>query len=192
MAVISVVCVFFTGARSSGFPVSAVGDLDGDGRKEEYLLTDHRLTVKEGEQYLWRSPRDWCVDSFVLGDADNDGTANLVITLWKTGSFGDVRPFWQTGEDASFKNHLFVFKLQGNTFKSVWCSSDLDRPIVSFKICDVNGDGLNELVVEEGQYRKAAQERYTLDQDAPVRTTIWKWEEWGFSLSSDEFLPTEY
>lgn len=181
LALILTACVLFSSQGDSGSPVRAAGDLDGDRRMEEYLLADHCLTVKEGEEYLWQSPQEWSIDNFVLGDVDNDGTVNLAISLWKTGSFGAVRPFWLTGEDTGYKNHLFVFKLIGNTFKSVWCSSDLDRPIVSFAVRDVNGDGLNELVVKEGQYRKTARKRYTLDDGAPARITVWQWEEWGFS-----------
>lgn len=185
LAVILTTCLFFLVAGGSGSPVRRVGDLDGNGKTEEYILADDGLTVREGEAYLWQSPPDWRVDSFALGDVDNDGTVNLVVSLWKRGSFGTLRPFWQTGEDESYKNHLFVFKLQDNMVKSVWCSSDLYRPIASFAIRDVNEDGLNELVVEEGQYRKVAGERYTLDPNALVRTTIWQWEEWGFRLSGD-------
>lgn len=169
-------------AGSIALTVRAVGDLDGDGETEEYILTDNVLTVTEGAKVLWKSSADWHVDSFVLGDVDNDGRDNLVISLWKKGSFGAIRPFWQTSEDAGYKNHLFVYKLQENTCKAVWCSSDLDRPILSFTIRDFDGDGLNELVVEEGQYRKVAGERYAPDPDGSVRTAVWQWEEWGFRL----------
>lgn len=159
-----------------------MGDLDGDGITEEYSLVDHCLTVREGEEELWQSPRDWRVDYFVLGDVNNDGMINMVMTLWKKGSFGSVKPFWLTGEDADYKNHLFVYRLKNKTMKQVWCSSDLDRPIVSLTIRDWDGDGLNELVVEEGQYRKIDGEHYTLDTNAQVRTTVWRWDEWGLSL----------
>lgn len=172
----------FPAPEGSDFRVHAVGDLDGDGITEEYSLVDHCLTVREGEQDLWRSPRDWRVDNFALGDADNDGTINLVIILWKKGSFGSVKPFWLTREDVDYKNHLFVYRLKNKTMKQVWCSSDLDRPIISLTIRDYEGDGLNELVVEEGQYRKIDEEHYALDTNALVRTTVWRWDEWGFSL----------
>lgn len=180
--VILAVAGAFAALGGSGHPLYAGGDLDGDGITEEYALVDHCLTVKEGERELWRSPGDWRVDTFALGDADNDGTTNLVLTLWKKGSFGSVKPFWLTGEDGDYKNHLFVYRLKNKAMQQVWCSSDLDRPIVSLTIRDCLGDGWNELVVKEGQYGKIDGEHYTLDRNAPVRTTVWRWDEWGFSL----------
>lgn len=171
----------FVLAGDSVSAVRAVGDLDGDGAPEAYSLAGGRLTVTEGRRILWRSDRDWRVDGFVLGDIDNDGAGELTLSLWKTGSFGTIKPFWHTGEDASYKHHLFVFRLREDTFRSVWCSSDLAHPIVSFAIRDVDGDGLNELVTREGRYRKVSGEGYALDPAQPSRTTVWRWDRWGFS-----------
>lgn len=64
--------------------------------------------------------------------------------------------------------------------KQVWCSSDLDCPIVSLTVQDIDEDDLFELIVEEGKYRKITGERYTLDRFAQVQTTVWRWDEWGF------------
>lgn len=172
--------LLFSGSGNPSSQICDAGDLDSDGKSEEYALTDHVLTVKEDGQDIWKSPKNYHVDSFVLGDINNDGKVNLVISLWKKGSFGEMRPFWHTDKDVSYKNHLFVYQLQENTFKPVWFSSDLDRPILSFEIRDVNGDDRNELVVAEGQYKKIAEERYAPNPKGQVRTTVWKWEEWGF------------
>jgi hypothetical protein len=179
LLVLLAVCLLFLAAGDSGPAVCA--DLDGDGDPEAYSLGGHRLIVTERGQVFWLSDRDWRVDGFALGDVDNDGADELVLSLWKTGSFGAIRPFWHTGEDVSYKNHLFVFRLREDTFHSVWCSSDLDNPIVSFSIRDVDGDGLNELITEEGRYRRVAAERYALDTGGPSSTTLWQWGQWGFS-----------
>lgn len=180
LAFLLITFIMFSVPTVSASPVFASGDLDGDGRMEEYSLESNVLSVREGEQTLWKSPEKWHVDRFSLGDADNDGTVNLVFSLWKKGSFGEIKPFWHDGEDLSYKNHLFVYKLDGDRFRPVWCSSDLPRPILSFEIKDEDGDGRNELVAEEGQYKKVSGERYTADPDADARTTVWQWEEWGF------------
>lgn len=161
---------------------TVTGDLDGDSNVERYLLDGHRLTVYEGDTLLWQSPREWRVDGFALGDVNHDGNVNLVMSLWKQGSFGPVKPFCENGPDRSYKNHLFVYRLTGDALQPVWCSSDLDHPIVSFEIRDVAGDGLNRMVVKEGSYRRIAGERYALDGKASTHTTVWKWDGWGFSL----------
>lgn len=180
LAFLLIAVIMFSGPADSASLIRASGDLDGDGKTEEYSLEDNALSVKEEGQMLWRSPRSWHVDRFALSDVDNDGTVNLVMSLWKEGSFGEAKPFWHDGEDVSYKNHLFVYKLEGNKFRAVWCSSDLYRPILSFDIRDDDGDGLKELVVREGEYKKVSGERYTADPDSVPRTTVWKWNEWGF------------
>jgi hypothetical protein len=174
--------LLFSGSRNSCTPIRAEGDLDGDGAAEEYVLADHVLTVKEGAQQLWQSPKGYHIDSFALGDVENRGKETLVVSLWKKGSFGEMKPFWHKDKDEDYKNHLFVYQLQDNVFKQVWCSSNLDRPILSFSIRDINGDGLNELIVEEGQYKKTSGEKYAADPKGKRRTAIWQWEEWGFRL----------
>ncbi|MDD3199682.1 MAG: hypothetical protein PHN73_05165 [Eubacteriales bacterium] len=171
-----------TDADDSAQLIIKTDDLDGDGIIEEYCLSEKTLTVRKDDQDLWKTPAEWQLGTFSLGDVNNDGKAELIFSLWKKGSFGKIRPFWHTGKDDSYKNHLFVYKLEKDMFKPVWCSSDLDRPILSIDILDINGDGQNELVVDEGQYRKAAGPQYSIDPDGLVQTYVWKWNEWGFSL----------
>lgn len=180
LAFLLITVAMFSTPADSASSVRASGDLDSDGKMEEYILENSVLSVKEEGLPIWKSSEGWHVDGFSLGDVDNDGTVNLVFSLWKEGSFGKAKPFWHEGGDVSYKNHLFVYKLEGNTFRPVWCSSDLFRPIVSFDIKDADGDGLNDLVVLEGQYKKVSGERYTTDPDSEARATVWQWEEWGF------------
>lgn len=146
-------------------------DLDGDGIPEKYTLRDGRITVLSGDRVIWRSPDNWWVDFFFLGDANNDGTPELNLLVWKEGSFGLYKPFWVKEEDSSVKNHLFIFKLEKGNFKPVWQSSNLDRPNYRIALIDLNGDGENELVVTEGSYTDPGKKEMTL----------WKWNGWGFS-----------
>ncbi|NQS76566.1 MAG: hypothetical protein HQP61_09060, partial [Peptococcaceae bacterium] len=65
----------------------------------------------------------------------------------------------------------FIFKLVDGVIKSVWQSSNLDRPNYDGILIDLNGNGKNELVVTEGDYA-----------DPRVRqTSVWQWNGWGFS-----------
>ena len=149
-------------------------DLDGDGVEENYSLRDGRVTVATAKGLIWQTPEAWWVDDFFLSDANNDGNSDFSLLVWKSGSFGPVKPFWINCEDKSIKNHLFVFKLINGTFRPVWQSSNLDRPVLAADIKDIDGDGNQELVAVEGSYT-----------DPSVRkVTIWRWKGWGFYLLS--------
>lgn len=176
--------------NTSDHLVIKADDLDSDGIMEEYCLSNGILNVKKDGRNLWETPPDWQVEYFSLGDVNNDGSTELVFSLWKKGSFGKIRPFWHAGDDNSYKNHLFVYKLEDDTFKPVWCSSDLDKPILSIGIIDINDDGLYELVVNEGQYQQPAFFRPFINISQSL--AVWQWNQWGFyklddSSSSDSY-----
>ncbi len=163
-------------------------DLDRDGQTESYVLKDMQLSVTQDGQELWRSPADWQVTAFVLADATNDGQNDLLLVVWKAGSFGRDKPFWVKDEDTRLSNHLFVLNLRQGQLKPVWFSSALDRPIQSLTVQDFNQDGKNELVVQEeptGEGRTP----WTRLRDrvlgypgsaAVDTTTYWQWQSWGF------------
>lgn len=147
-------------------------DIDKDGSPEGYSLHDGVLSVDSGSTTIWRTPGDWWVDDFFIGDANNDGITDLNLLVWKAGSFGPRRPFWIDGEDRSIKSHLFIFNLAGGSFKPVWQSSNLDKPNYGSVLEDINGDGKNELVVSEGDYGTPGERR----------VSVWRWNGWGFSM----------
>ena len=154
-------------------------DLVGDGVQESYTLRDGRIMVKDGSRIIWQSEDDWWVDYFFLGDANNDGILELNLLVWKEGSFGPYKPFWVEEEDLSVKNHLFIFKLEKDTFKPVWQSSNLAHPNYRAALIDIDGDGENELVAVEGSYTDPKQ----------AEVTLWKWNGWGFTrVDLDNFL----
>ncbi len=158
--------------------------MNENGVEETYTLSKHTLSITEGTKEIWTTPKEYSVDSFAFGDINHDGKLELVISLWKTGSFGKLKPFWHKQVNTDYKNHLFVYRIQENTAKQVWCSSNLDRPILSFQVEDWDKDGLKELVVREGEYQKTLFGRYRAVENHRARTAIWKWEEWGFYLET--------
>jgi poly-gamma-glutamate capsule biosynthesis protein CapA/YwtB (metallophosphatase superfamily) len=160
---------------NSALPDSQIttADLDNDNLLEIYSLNQGRLVVTENSQILWQSPVEWWIDSFVLADANHDGSLNLNLSLWKAGDFGSSQPFWIKENDPSVKNHFFVLNLVNNQIKIVWGSSNLDQPNCEFRFADLDNDGQEELIVLEGEYTDnfQCQGKYL---------AVWKWQEWGF------------
>jgi len=146
-------------------------DLNGDGLPEKYILRDGIITVWAGSRLLWQSPQNWWVDYFFLGDVNNDGTTKLNLSVWKEGNFGSCRPFWVEENDKSVKNHLFIFKLDGENLKPVWQSSNLDCPNYWAGLIDPDKSGENKMIVLEGSYTDPQKRKITL----------WKWNGWGFT-----------
>jgi hypothetical protein len=164
---------FFAGCADQ----TVVEDIDQDGNPKSYVLHNRRLSVYENNQLLWQSAEDWMVQSFVLADVNHDAVDDLLMVVWKRGSFGPNKPFWVLKDDLRFSNHLFLYNQQQDRMKPLWMSSALDRPIKTLKIADPNNDGKNELLVQEGSYSiygwiKAA---YTSPE-----FEVWQWKGWGF------------
>lgn len=151
--------------RHSPQTINLIEDTDGNGINETYTLKDKQVTVNEANCPLWQSPESWDIQQILLADADNEGQAELLMVVWKEGSFGSSRPMWLEGEtDDEYTCHLFVYRLIAGKMKPVWCSSALDRPIKALKATDTDNDGSLELQVRESL----------------TTITTWQWQGWGF------------
>jgi len=153
---------------------SEKADLDKDTKREEYILENGKLKIVQGNKIIWESPSEWWIDDFVLADSNNDGTTDINLSVWKSGDFGNSKPFWVKENDMSIKNHFFVFGFDNGVMKPIWQSSNLDTPNCEFKITDVDGDGKNDLVVIEGDYSQKP-------MCSGNYVAVWKWNDWGFS-----------
>lgn len=150
------------------------GDLNNDSNLEIYILENGKLIIEEDLKTIWHSPTNWWVDSFTLGDSNNDGVRDLNLSLWKAGDFGSSKPFWIKENDMSVKNHFFILDYVDGKFREIWGSSNLEAPNCQFDIKDIDGDGKNDLIVLEGEYS----ENYIC---IPKYEALWKWNGWGFS-----------
>ena len=143
---------------------------------ENIVFIDDSVFVYEDDELIFRTDKDWKVTSLIVDDVDNDGMEELVMHLWKKGSYGNSKPFWEEGEDDSYKMHLFVYDLVDGEVKQLWHSSNLPFINDDFRVYDIDKDGKKELIVLERPYldeRKHFKESYV---------SIWEWNEWGFYL----------
>ncbi|MFY9118766.1 MAG: hypothetical protein WAO57_00410 [Syntrophomonadaceae bacterium] len=154
-------------------------DSDNDGQLETYQLANEQVTVEMDDTTIWQSEPGWKVTDLVLADVDDDGQAEMLLVLWKYGSFGISRPMWMEGEDREYSNHLFVYRLVAGRMKPVWCSSAIEYPIVHLQVADYDGDGRQELLVTEGP---SAGLFYSIRSLFYQNETIWQWQDWGFTL----------
>lgn len=137
---------------------SALCDLDGDGRAEELVLEGRRLRLLLDGRELWRTERSWKVEDFLTGDIDKDGRPELLLLVWKRGSFGESRPFWVERDELCYSQHIFLFRWDGESPVPLWMSSRL-RPEVS--AWAMRPDGSLSIVTPAGE------------------ETLWGWRSWG-------------
>ncbi len=160
---------------------SETHDLNNNGIPEEYILEAWRFRIVEKDLVIWESPVDWQVTAFTLGDANHNGNKELLLVVWKRGSYGEDVPFWITEDDENMRCHLFMFHLTGAKLKALWMSSALHRPINTLQITDINEDGRNELIVQEGSYSFLSK-LINPDNSSP---SLWQWHSWGFYRLDD-------
>lgn len=164
-------------ASGSTLPTRSLqSDLDGDGSIESYLLSDGTFTISENGQQKWHSPSHWQVQWFTLGDIRNCQQDEILLVVWKQGSFGRNRPFWLKADSHKNSSHLFIYSYRQDLPRPVWMSSALDKPIKECSVVDINHDGLKDLAVKEGEYTQRSFPGTVTTQE----TTFWQWQQWGF------------
>lgn len=115
-----------------------------------------------GAAFDYASPPDWAVADCFVCDLDRDGADELMLHVWKRGSFGTHQPFWQKPDDkARCTEHLFIYDwdLQRESrLVPLWMSSQI--PVQGQKIT----------VIEAGIIRIEAPDG---------KESLWQWGSWG-------------
>ncbi len=75
--------------------VELEADVDADGVPELLRLRGRRLLVAKGDRTLLETDADWQVSDALVADFDDDGVVEVAALLWKRGSYGSSRPFWE-------------------------------------------------------------------------------------------------
>ena len=141
-------------------------DLDGDGAQESLVAVGeaHDVRVLVGGMAVFASPDEWRVFDAHVCDLDGDGADELVFLVWKQGSYGPYRPFWESGTDDAWSQHVFVYGMRAGKIAPIWMSSALG----SYVACEwMEPDGTLVLEAPDGGL------------------TSWRWGSWGFKLVSE-------
>lgn len=75
----------------------------------------HRFTKRDQSEHIWKTPADWQVQDVLVMDIDRDQSEELVLLVWKHGSYGRHLPIWEEKNDIRLEQHIFIYRLQKNT-----------------------------------------------------------------------------
>ena len=138
--------------------VTVEADLDGDGATDELCVERRKLSVSDAVGRGWHSGGDWLVQDALVGDINHDGVPELVLLVWKRGSYGSQRPFWVERDEWDFSQHIFIYQWRDGRPKALWMSSRLPLSVAAFSL---DAKGTLTVVTPEGE------------------TSRWVWLSWG-------------
>jgi hypothetical protein len=141
----------------SGLFWSGAIDLTGDGQLEIVRRAGEQVTIYLEGAAVWQSPAAWRVVDVALGDPNDDGRNELFLALWRADPDGFER------------SQPYIVGYRGGEYKLLWGGRPVTSPILEVELGDVDGDGVQELVVLE-------------DQGDAQSIAVWRWQGWSFSL----------
>jgi hypothetical protein len=133
-------------------------DLTGDGVPEPVRRERDQVVIYGDGTETWRGLPEWRVVDLALGDPNDDGRGELLLALWKPDVEGVPR------------SHPFIVGYRQGAYRILWGGSAVADPICEVELGDVDGDGVQELIVLEERR----------GDDCAV--TVWRWHGWGFTL----------
>lgn len=105
--------------------------------EKSFPYEDARVTLEKGRlelEGLWRTPWDWSVQDVLCDDINGDGKEELVLLVWKHGSYGKHLPFWVKHNDIRLEQHVFIYQWEEsreNKLRALWMSSALGMEVQS-------------------------------------------------------------
>ncbi len=127
-------------------------------------LEDRCMKLLVNERTCFVTNRDWFVQDVLCQDINCDGMDELVLLVWKHGSYGDHLPLWVKHNDIRLEQHIFIYQWDSsreNRLKPVWMSSTLGYEVST--IARGTDDGL-------------------IVTDREDKSLLWRWEDFGLKL----------
>lgn len=127
-------------------------------------LNKGRLKLCAQETVVYQSPPEWIVADCFMTDIDHDNSDEILLHVWKPGSFGEHQPFWREKEDKTiYSEHLFIYE---------WDIERTDRLDPKWMSSAMPVEGRRIVVEEDGKIHVIS----------ATEETIWMWEGWGLVL----------
>lgn len=118
--------------------------------------------VLTSDNELYRTDEEWITVDFFVFDLDHDNYDEVMLHVWKPGSFGDFQPIWMENDNSDeYSEHLFIYEWDMNR-------SDRLDPIWMSSAMPVKGQQI--IIEDEGVIRIHAPDG---------SETRWCWESWG-------------
>ena len=136
--------------------------------KAEILLKRKHLSVnlKGGGDSgtVWESEDEWLVSDCLVGDIDHDDEDEIILLVWKRGSYGRFKPIWVEEDDKSWSQHIFIYDFideRDDRLKPIWMSSEMGIEASDIKLDE---EEALHIITPEG------------------KDTVWYWQSWGLML----------
>lgn len=127
-------------------------------------LKGRKVIIRDNNTVLWETQADWFVQDMLVKDIDRDGADELILLVWKHGSYGDRMPFWEEKNDKELHQHIFIYKYdpkKENKVRPLWMSSQILYEIESISS---GKDSFLDVTDHEGT------------------TRTWIWQDFGLKL----------
>jgi len=140
-----------------------------------YCLRNGSLSILDSaRQKLYQSDDDWLVVDCFFCDIDYNHAEDVILHVWKGGSFGQYQPFWKEQDDkAAYSEHIFIYDWnlsRTDRLKPKWMSSAMP---VSGESISIDKNGVFCITAPDGS------------------CTFWKWEGWGLALDENKKIMEE-
>ncbi|MBP5385028.1 MAG: CapA family protein [Lachnospiraceae bacterium] len=133
---------------------------------KEAVLKDRSLSVYSDGRKTWTTDWDWNVQSCCQADLDRDGSEELLLLVWKRGSYGDHMPFWVEKNDHDMSQHIFIYRCANERttgLRAAWMSS-----AIPVRIREMQTDGQRVVIRDENGV-----------------ISIWEWEDFGLKMLAE-------
>ena len=105
----------------------------------------HSDTGSNSENLVYQTRIGLKVSDVCVGDLDGDGYDEIILLLWKRGSYGTSHPYWQKNDLYRFSQHLFIYTLRDGQITPWWFSSAIGVRAADISLA-VHPDGKRQMI----------------------------------------------